>query len=192
MEVMLSSATASASASRWIPNISSIRASSTSSFRGISSNNSQPQQKIPISRFPILSSASSPNQGLAAFSVPLAASLAILLWSSAPVEAGILSGSSGLESLPAPQLPKIDFLSRWNDNNQKRYSELDSKFKSSDVLKELLEKTKVNKEKNKRLVQDKYCIRGAEWGVGDCSTQGMTDEERNDFISALKKRSEGD
>lgn len=84
MEVMLSSATASASASRWIPNISSIRASSTSSFRGISSNNSQPQQKIPISRFPILSSASSPNQGLAAFSVPLAASLAILLWSSAP------------------------------------------------------------------------------------------------------------
>lgn len=158
MEVLLSSVTASASASRWIPNLSSIRPLSTSSFCGISSSNSQPQQKFPISRFPIISSASSPSQGLAAFSVPLAASLAVLLWSAAPgresaklkfftiifhwlasivsgyrlvefckisdifawiyglfaVEAGILSGSSGLESLPGPQLPKIDFLSRWN------------------------------------------------------------------------------
>lgn len=28
--------------------------------------------------------------------------------------AGILSGSTGLESMPGPQLPQIDFLNRWN------------------------------------------------------------------------------
>lgn len=28
--------------------------------------------------------------------------------------AGILSGSTGLESMPGPQLPQMDFLNRWN------------------------------------------------------------------------------
>ncbi|KAJ3672634.1 hypothetical protein LUZ60_007355 [Juncus effusus] len=118
---------------------------------------------------------------------PLAASVSFLLWTN-PVNAGILSGSTGLESIPGPQLPRIDFLNKWNEENQKRYAELDSKFKSSKVLTELLEKSKQNKEKNERSIQDKYCLRGAEWGVGDCSTVGMTEQERNDFITMLKKR----
>ena len=42
--------------------------------------------------------------------------------------------------------------------------------------------------RNERLIQDKYCLRGAEWGVGDCSTEGMSEQEREDFISELKKR----
>jgi hypothetical protein len=42
--------------------------------------------------------------------------------------------------------------------------------------------------RNERMIQDKYCLRGAEWGVGDCSTEGMSDQEREDFISELKKR----
>ncbi|KAJ3702811.1 hypothetical protein LUZ61_006516 [Rhynchospora tenuis] len=118
---------------------------------------------------------------------PLAASVSVLLWTN-PVNAGILSGFSGLESVPGPQLPKIDFLNKWNEDNQKKYAELDSQFKSSKVLKELLEKSKQNKERNERLIQDKYCLRGAEWGVGDCSTQGMTQQERDDFVAMLKKR----
>lgn len=28
--------------------------------------------------------------------------------------AGFLSGFSGIESVPGPELPKMDFLSRWN------------------------------------------------------------------------------
>ncbi|XP_072989936.1 uncharacterized protein [Typha latifolia] len=123
--------------------------------------------------------------------LPVAASVSILLWSN-PVNAGVLSGFSGLESVPGPQLPQIDFLSKWNDANQKKYAENDSRFKSSTVLKELLEKSKQNQERNRREIQDKYCLRGAEWGVGDCSTEGMTQQEKDDFVASLKKRIGGD
>uniref|UniRef100_A0ACD5TV24 Uncharacterized protein n=1 Tax=Avena sativa TaxID=4498 RepID=A0ACD5TV24_AVESA len=119
--------------------------------------------------------------------VPAAVSLSLVLWSS-PVNAGILSGSTGLESVPAPELPRLEFLDKWNAENQRKYAENDSRFKSSKVLKELLEKSKQNKQKNERAIQDKYCLRGAEWGVGDCSTVGMTDQERDDFISELRKK----
>lgn len=42
--------------------------------------------------------------------------------------------------------------------------------------------------RNKRSIEDKYCLRGAEWGVGDCSTAGMTPEERDNFIALLKQK----
>lgn len=119
-------------------------------------------------------------------SFPLVASISVLLWSG-PAHAGFLSGSKGLESMPGPELPQIDFLNKWNADNQKRYADLDSRFRSSTVLKELLEKSKLNEERNRRAIQDKYCLRGAEWGVGDCSTEGMTEEEKDAFISMLKK-----
>ncbi|KAK3148019.1 hypothetical protein QOZ80_3BG0289590 [Eleusine coracana subsp. coracana] len=119
--------------------------------------------------------------------IPAAASLSLVLWSS-PVNAGILSGFTGLESVPGPDLPRVEFLEKWNAENQKKYTEFDNRFKNSKVLQELLERSKKNKDKNERQIQDKYCLRGAEWGVGDCSTEGMTDQEREDFISELKKR----
>ncbi|OAY73694.1 hypothetical protein ACMD2_21030 [Ananas comosus] len=132
----------------------------------------------------------SPSRALH-WSLPAAASISFLLWST-PVNAGILSGFSGLESVPGPQLPQFDFLNKWNEDNQKKYAEFDSRFKSSTVLKELLEKSRLNKERNQKELQDKYCLRGAEWGVGDCSTEGMTQEERDEFVGMLKKRSKGD
>ncbi|KAM3230234.1 hypothetical protein ACQJBY_060805 [Aegilops geniculata] len=132
---------------------------------------------------------SSPENSGRAFllGVPAAVSLSLVLWST-PVSAGILSGSTGLESVPAPPMPRLEFLDKWNAENQRKYAENDSRFKSSKVLKELLEKSKQNKEKNEREIQDKYCLRGAEWGVGDCSTVGMTDQEKEDFITELRKR----
>lgn len=42
--------------------------------------------------------------------------------------------------------------------------------------------------RNKQEILDKYCLRGAEWGVGDCSTAGMTEEERDSFITMLKQK----
>lgn len=42
--------------------------------------------------------------------------------------------------------------------------------------------------RNKQAIQDKYCLRGAEWGVGDCSTEGMRPDERDEFIAMLKKK----
>ncbi|KAG8366418.1 hypothetical protein BUALT_Bualt17G0077600 [Buddleja alternifolia] len=119
--------------------------------------------------------------------IPLAASLAVVFWSNS-AHAGFLSGSTGIESVPGPQLPQIDFLSRFNEENQKKYAENDARFKDSPILKKLLEQSKLNKEKNKQQILDKYCIRGAEWGVGDCSADGMSPEDREKFIAMLKQK----
>ncbi|VFQ95276.1 unnamed protein product [Cuscuta campestris] len=130
----------------------------------------QPAQKNQISRKSVVSAA-----------------IAVLLFTP-PVNAGLLSGFGGIESIPGPDLPQIDFLNRLNEENQKRYADDDARFKESPLLKQLLEKSKLNKEKNRRAIQDKYCIRGAEWGIGDCSTAGMSPEDRENFISALKQK----
>ncbi|CAN6470140.1 unnamed protein product [Victoria cruziana] len=127
-----------------------------------------------------------PSSQILQGALPLAAS--ILLFSF-PAKAGIFSGFSGLESVTGPQLPQVDFLTRLNEENQKKYAEFDERFKTSPLLKQLLEKSKLNKEKNRQRILDKYCERGAEWGVGDCSTEGMTPEEREVFIRTLKKNS---
>ncbi|XP_047321208.1 uncharacterized protein LOC124925282 [Impatiens glandulifera] len=108
-----------------------------------------------------------------------------LIWAA---KAGILSGYPGIESVPGPDLPSIEFLNKWNDENQKLYTENDKRFKDSPILKKLLEQSKLNKDKNKQLVADKYCLRGAEWGVGDCSAEGMTPDERDKFIAMLKQK----
>ncbi|KAL8104601.1 hypothetical protein AgCh_028718 [Apium graveolens] len=79
--------------------------------------------------------------------VPLTASLALLLFFTPAANAGLLSGSTGIESVPGPELPKIEFLNKFNEENQKRYAENDARFRDSPVLKELLEKSKLNKEK---------------------------------------------
>ncbi|CAD6202580.1 unnamed protein product [Miscanthus lutarioriparius] len=82
------------------------------------------------------------------------------------------------------------FLLRSQAENQKKYAEFDNRFKKSKVLQELLEKSKKNKEKNERMIQDKYCLRGAEWGVGDCSTEGMTDQERRTSFRSSRREPE--
>ncbi|KFK33513.1 hypothetical protein AALP_AA5G022700 [Arabis alpina] len=134
------------------------------------------------------SSSSSPFHHLLCKStLPLAASLTLLL-SPCTAQAGLMSGSPGIESVPGPELPKLEFLERFNEKNQKFYAENDSRFKQSPLLKKLLENSKLNKETNERSIQDKYCLRGAEWGVGDCSTTGMTDEEKDKFITMLKEK----
>ncbi|KAK6921949.1 hypothetical protein RJ641_012456 [Dillenia turbinata] len=89
-------------------------------------------------------------------SVPLAASIAILLWST-------------------------------SEENQK-FAEFDKRFQTSPLLKELLKRSKMNKEKNRQAIQDKYCLPWAEWGVGDCSTEGMSADERDNFIAMLKQK----
>ncbi|PNY03267.1 hypothetical protein L195_g026592 [Trifolium pratense] len=99
-----------------------------------------------------------------------------------------MSGISGLESVPGPQLPQIDFLKRFNEENQKKYAENDARFKETPLVKKLLEQSKLNKEKNSKEIENKYCLRGAEWGVGDCSAEGMSPDEREKFIAMLKER----
>ena len=40
--------------------------------------------------------------------------------------------------------------------------------------------------RNDKITADKYCERGAEWGVGDCSLQGLTAADKKAFRTALK------
>ncbi|XP_044493958.1 uncharacterized protein LOC123217199 [Mangifera indica] len=133
------------------------------------------------------SASSSPFNVLRNSIIPLAASAAILLYSN-PAKAGFLSGFSGIESVPGPELPQFDFLNRFNEENQKKYAENDARFKESPLLKKLLEKSKLNKAKNRLEIENKYCLRGAEWGVGDCSAEGMSVEDREKFIEMLKQK----
>ncbi|KAF5727161.1 hypothetical protein HS088_TW22G00848 [Tripterygium wilfordii] len=147
--------------------------------------------QVAFSKKPTTPSPSSPSYSLSCQvlhrCVPFAASVSILLCSG-PAKAGFLSGFPGLESVPGPKLPEIEFLNRFNEENQKKYAEDDARFKSSPLLKKLLEQSKLNKEKNRQEIQDKYCLRGAEWGVGDCSAEAMSPEDREKFISMLKQK----
>lgn len=119
--------------------------------------------------------------------IAAATSLAFLL-TSTPVQAGVLSGSSGLEAFPLPEFQGFDFLKRMQEENKKKNEAYDGKFKSSPLLQELLKRSKANAERNKQEIQDKYCERGAEWGVGDCSTIGMSRDEREAFMEMLRKK----
>ncbi|KAK6931305.1 hypothetical protein RJ641_003098 [Dillenia turbinata] len=209
------------SASLWPQSYTALQISTVSNKSSGRGTDARPQKLIRIgftvelkpstNSFIFCSSSSSPLLIPSHKSVPLAASIAILLWSTPDLHAvltgrvegpqlmmlllsifaanaGFLSGFSGIESVPGPQLPEIDFLTRFNEENQKKYEEFDKRFQSSPLLKELLERSKMNKEKNRQAIQDKYCVRGAEWGVGDCSTDGMSAEERENFIAMLKQK----
>lgn len=46
----------------------------------------------------------------------------------------------------------------------------------------------MGKLRNRRQIEDKYCVRGAEWGVGDCSAEAMSPADRDNFVSALKQK----
>lgn len=39
------------------------------------------------------------------------------MYGSFSAEAGLMSGSPGIESVPGPELPKIEFLDRFNGTN---------------------------------------------------------------------------
>ncbi|KAK7849881.1 hypothetical protein CFP56_001956 [Quercus suber] len=83
--------------------------------------------------------------------------------------------------------------SHWHsftEENQKRCAELDDKYKPSPLLKEYLEKSKLKKEKNRQEIQDKYCLRGAEWGVGDCSAEEMSAEDKESSFRLQSRRLE--
>ncbi|KAK8962442.1 hypothetical protein KSP40_PGU015464 [Platanthera guangdongensis] len=118
--------------------------------------------------------------------IPMPASISILLWTTA-VNAGFLSGFSGLESVPGPQLPEVDFLKKWNDENPKKYAEFDSRFRSSNVLKDLLEKSKLNKERSSKIIQRLYalkmqeeCVFGAQAAIASRSLVlcGFTEKKK--------------
>eukprot|EP00850_Spirogloea_muscicola_P024541 SM001017S09158 [mRNA] locus=s1017:641:2062:- [translate_table: standard] len=108
----------------------------------------------------------------------------------AAAEAGILSGSPGLEYFDPPSPPSgflkvpVD-VDKIQATQKKRYQDFDENFKKSPLLQGLLQKSKENAAKNKQIIEDKYCERGAEWGVGDCSLNGLPAEAKEAFRARL-------
>lgn len=52
--------------------------------------------------------------------------------------------------------------------SRKKLQDAEDAFQSSDLLKRLKEQTTSNSKKNKIDLQNKYCYRQAELGIGDC------------------------
>lgn len=122
--------------------------------------------------------------------LPVAAACAVFTACPDSVEAGILSGSTGLESFELPSIPTPDVLKKIQEANVAKYKAFDENFKKSPFLQKLLQKSKENEVKNKKEIADKYCERGAEWGVGDCSLVGMSQADRDAFFENLRKGKE--
>ncbi|GAB4817469.1 hypothetical protein N2152v2_004515 [Parachlorella kessleri] len=80
----------------------------------------------------------------------------------AAAAAGIESRDSPL-SFPLPGPP-----SEGRNRNQAALDSAEDTFQNSDLLKGLLEKSAANKGRYKKELQDRYCRRQAEIGVGDC------------------------
>lgn len=85
-------------------------------------------------------------------------------------------------------MPGQEFFKDIQEENKKKYEGYDAKLKSSPLVQELLKRSKENAEKHKQEIQDKYCRRGADWGVGDCSLSAMSEEQREAFLEAFKEK----
>lgn len=105
---------------------------------------------------------SSPICSLGRLELCTAASIAVLLTSSPAL-------ATGLESMDIVRAPPVPEIFKQNVAAQKQAQREDEdRFSQSDTLKQLLEKSKQNKEANKRSIANKYCYRQAELGIGDC------------------------
>ncbi|GLI62616.1 hypothetical protein VaNZ11_005279 [Volvox africanus] len=102
------------------------------------------------------------------------AATAFLIGSPAAYAVGIES----VDILPS-SFEKPAALSKYADEQKQKLADADEAFRNSGTLKELLARSEANKDKNRRDVQNKYCYRQAELGVGDCGglryIPGLTD-----------------
>ncbi|KAG2422864.1 hypothetical protein HXX76_015696 [Chlamydomonas incerta] len=87
-------------------------------------------------------------------------------------------GIESVEILPQT-FDKPAALSGYADAQKDKLAQADEAFEKSDTLKALLARSEENRAKNRKEIQNKYCYRQAELGVGDCGglryIPGMTD-----------------
>ena len=83
--------------------------------------------------------------------------------------------ASGLESIPLPDMssPISDSVNgmalEWKQRNQATLDAAESQFQEGDLLKQLKERSDAKREQRSKELRDKYCMRQAEMGVGDCA-----------------------
>ena len=74
----------------------------------------------------------------------------------------------GIEAIPPAEKVEGGFL-QLRKRNQEMLDKGAEAFENSDLLRKLREQTDANKAKNRKALQDLYCRRQAEMGVGDCA-----------------------
>ncbi|CAG9460917.1 unnamed protein product [Pedinophyceae sp. YPF-701] len=90
-------------------------------------------------------------------------SLSIALGAGAPAVA------AGLESVESPFAFEVPGgISDMRKKAAAADAAAEEAFQNSDLLRSLKEKSEANKSDNKRSIEDKYCYRQAELGIGDC------------------------
>ncbi|KAF7054987.1 hypothetical protein CFC21_062568, partial [Triticum aestivum] len=120
--------------------------------------------------------------------VPAAVSLSLVLWST-PVSAGILSGSTGLESVPAPPMPRLEFLDKWNAREPEEVRENDSRFKSfQGASRRLLEKVQAEQRKERAGDPGQVLPAGRASGASATAPRlGLDGPEKGDFITSSRR-----
>ncbi|KAL4448508.1 hypothetical protein ABPG75_005727 [Micractinium tetrahymenae] len=80
------------------------------------------------------------------------------------------AAATGLESidLPAGTMSTPDVVSQIKARNQKVLDEAEASFQNSDLLRTLKERSDANRADRKKTLEERYCMRQAELGVGDC------------------------
>ena len=93
-------------------------------------------------------------------SVGLLAALAVFSVSPADLQA------AGIERIDVPMPSGVT--SEGRDRNQAVIDAAEDTFQNSELLRSLKERTELKKDQRKKELQDRYCMRQAEIGVGDC------------------------
>lgn len=76
------------------------------------------------------------------------------------------AAARGLESIDLPPLPAA--AGDGASASRAALAAADASFQESDLLKALKEKSELNRDKNRKAIEGKYCLRQAELGIGDC------------------------
>jgi len=78
------------------------------------------------------------------------------------------ANSFTLDDLPSITFKPAEIVREIKAESQGKVDRAEAAFEESDLLANLLAKTEANRDSNTKAIEEKYCQRGAEWGVGDC------------------------
>ncbi|KAI3426212.1 hypothetical protein D9Q98_008588 [Chlorella vulgaris] len=100
------------------------------------------------------------------------------------------AAAAGIESIDLPSLDLSDAVTALKARNQGVLDSAEKTFQESDLLRTLKERSDANRGARKKELEDRYCRRQAELGVGDCGglrlIPGMTKsgvQKRPEFLN---------
>lgn len=102
------------------------------------------------------------------------------------------AAATGLESIDLPAVATPDVVSQMKARNKQVLDEAEASFQNSELLRTLKERSDANRADRKKALEERYCMRQAELGVGDCGglrlIPGMTKsgvQERPGWLDSI-------